>query len=215
VIVTGFHDPRRSLGGESRDNRTGYRAAVTASSSPPPALVLGRLADERRVRVFSAIALGARSVSEASDRAGLTPDETARALAHLAGIGLVRQGESGLEVDLGVLAAAARAASKPRPRPEVEGATPEQEVVVRNFVTEDGRLRALPAREGKRRLVLEWVAGRFEPNRRYAEREVNGSLLEIYDDAAALRRFLVDAGLLDREAGVYWRADVESRRGEG
>ena len=188
---------------------------MTSPSSPPPALVLGRLADERRLRVFAAVALGASSVGEAAGSAGLTEDETARALAHLVGVGLVRQGDNGLEVDVRVLAEAARAASTPRPRPRIEGATAEQEAVVRNFVTADGRLRTLPARERKRRLVLEWIASRFEPGRRYPERDVNGSLLEIYDDAAALRRFLVDEGLLAREAGVYWLADGASRREEG
>jgi hypothetical protein len=175
------------------------------SSPPPPALVLGRLADERRLRVFSAVALGARSVASIAERTGLSEDETARALAHLAGIGLVRESESGLEVDLRVLAQAARDASTPRPRPAIEGATPEQEAVVRNFVGADGRLRALPVREGKRRLALEWVAGRFEPDRRYSEKEVNGVLLSVHDDPASLRRYLVDAGLLERDAGTYWR----------
>jgi hypothetical protein len=179
---------------------------VTQESSPRPALVLGRLADERRLRVFSAIALGARTVAEAAERSSLSEDETARALAHLAGIGLVRQSESGLEVDLRVLAQASRAASTPRARPAIEGATPEQEAVVRNFVGADGRLRALPVREGKRRLVLEWVAGRFERERRYSEKEVNGILLGVHDDPASLRRYLVDEGLLGREAGTYWRA---------
>jgi hypothetical protein len=182
---------------------------LTARTSPSPALVLGRLADERRLRALAAVALGASGVGAAAERAGLSEDETARALAHLVGVGLVRQGEEGLEVDVGVLAKAARAASPPRPRPTIEGATPEQEQVVRNFVTPDGRLRALPAREGKRRLVLEWVAGRFEPERRYLEREVNGVLLSVYDDAATLRRLLVDEGLLNREAGVYWPAGDE------
>lgn len=181
---------------------------------PPPALVLGRLADERRLRVFAAVALGASSVAAAAEQAGLTEHETARALAHLLGIGLVREGEQGLEVDRRVLAAAARAASTPRRRPTLEGATPEQEAVVRNFVTAEGRLRALPAREAKRRLVLEWVAARLEPGRRYAERELNGSLLEIFDDAASLRRFLVDEGFLAREAGVYWRVDGGSAPAE-
>jgi hypothetical protein len=178
---------------------------VASESSPPPALVLGRLADARRLRVFSAVALGASSVSETAERAGLSEDETARALAHLAGIGLVRQGEGGLEVDTRVLAEAARAASTPRRRPEITGATPEQEAVVRNFVTADGRLRALPAREGKRRLVLEWVATRFEPGRLYTEKEVNGVLLGVFDDPASLRRHLVDEGLFSRDAGTYRR----------
>lgn len=185
---------------------TGYGGVVT--SPPPPALVLGRLADERRLRVFAAVALGASSAAEIAERAELSGEETARALAHLAGIGLVRQDKAGLRVDRGVLAEAARAAATPRRRPELEGATPEQAAVVRNFVADDGRIRSLPARAGKRRLVLEWVAGRFETGRRYTEKEVNGSLSSVYDDPASLRRFLVDEGFLTREAGVYWRVDV-------
>lgn len=169
-------------------------------------MVLGRLADGRRLRVVAAIALGAGSVAEVTKAAGLTEEQTARALAHLVGIGLVRQGENGLEVDLRVLAEAARTASTPRPRPTVENATPDQEAVVRNFLTPDGRLGSLPAREAKRRLVLEWVANRFEPGRSYTEKEVNGLLLGVHDDPASLRRFLVDEGLLEREAGVYSRA---------
>lgn len=175
------------------------------SSAPPPALVLGRLADEKRMRAFAAVALGASSVRDVAVRAELTDDQAARALAHLVGVGLVREGDAGLQIDLRVLAEAARVSSTPRRRPTLEGATPEQSAVARNFVTEDGRLRALPARDAKRRLVLEWVAGRFEPGRRYDEKEVNGVLLGVYDDVASLRRFLVDEGLLAREAGVYWR----------
>jgi hypothetical protein len=182
------------------------------TSPPPPALVLGRLADERRLRVLAAIVLGASRIADIAEQTELTEDETARALAHLVGIGLVRQGVGGLEVDLRVLAEAARAASTPRARPAIEGATPEQEAVVRNFVGPDGRLGALPAREGRRRLVLEWVANRFEPGREYGEKEVNGVLLGIHDDPASLRRYLVDGGLLEREAGTYRRVPTQSAR---
>jgi hypothetical protein len=184
---------------------------VTDGATPPPSLVLGRLADERRLQAFAAVALGASSLAEVSDRAGLGESATARALAQLAGAQLVRQGKNGLEVDLATFAHAARAASTPRRRPSLGDATPEQAAVVRNFVTDDGRLRALPARESKRRLVLEWVADRFEPDRRYPEREVNGTLIDVYDDVASLRRNLVDEGLLEREAGVYWVAGSSER----
>jgi hypothetical protein len=172
--------------------------------------VLGRLADEKRMRAFAAVTLGASSVPDVASRAGLSDDQAARALAHLVGIGLVREGDAGLEPDLRVLAQAARASSTPRRRPVLEGATPEQEAVARNFVREDGRLRALPARDAKRRLVLEWVANRFEPGREYGEKEVNGLLLGVYDDVASLRRYLVDEGLLARQAGVYERVSIPS-----
>ncbi|MEP6851937.1 MAG: DUF2087 domain-containing protein [bacterium] len=45
----------------------------------------------------------------------------------------------------------------------------------------------------------------FEPGRRYAEPEVNAILIAFFADYAALRRHLVDEGLLTRDRGVYWR----------
>jgi hypothetical protein len=178
---------------------------VVMTPAPPPALVLGRLADERRLRVLAAVALGATRVGDVAHRAGLSEDETARALAQLVGARIVVQGDAGLQVNLDVFAEAARAASAPRVKPDLNDATPEQAAVLRNFVAGDGRIRALPVREAKRRLVLEYVAGRFEQGRDYSEREVNAVLTPVYDDVASLRRFLVDEGFLTRYAGVYRR----------
>lgn len=50
-----------------------------------------------------------------------------------------------------------------------------------------------------------FLADRFEPGRRYAEREVNDLLADDAPDPATLRRLLVDEGFLDREPGIYWR----------
>lgn len=105
-----------------------------------------------------------------------------------------------------VLSDAARAASTPRPTPDLSDATPEQAVVLRNFVGGDGRVVSLPMRSAKRKLLLEYVATRFDPDREYTEREVNAVLGAVHDDHVSLRRYLVDEGLLEREAGVYRRS---------
>jgi len=55
-------------------------------------------------------------------------------------------------------------------------------------------------------VVLEHLVRVFEPGVRYPEREVNALLAVWHPDVAALRRYLVDEGLLTREAGVYWRS---------
>ena len=77
---------------------------------------------------------------------------------------------------------------------------------LRRFFSPDGRLHTMPTKHLKRRWVLDRIAQRFEPGRKYAEREVDAVLKEIHDDHAALRRYLVDDGFLTREAGVYWRS---------
>ena len=70
----------------------------------------------------------------------------------------------------------------------------------------NGRLEQMPAKRSRRLVVLDQVARRFEPGHRYPEREVNDVLRTIWPDYAALRRYLVDEGFLDRADGVYWRA---------
>jgi hypothetical protein len=76
--------------------------------------------------------------------------------------------------------------------------------VLRTFFR-DGRLTEVPAKESKRRIVLERIALEFEPGVRYDEASVNVVVGRFHTDHASLRRYLVDEGFLDREAGVYWR----------
>lgn len=78
------------------------------------------------------------------------------------------------------------------------------------------RLTSIPAARGKRLVVLDHLAGLFEPGRRYTEAEVNRALGAWYPDYAALRRCLVDEGFLrrgdepdpatSRSIKRYWRA---------
>ena len=83
---------------------------------------------------------------------------------------------------------------------------PDARQVLRRFFSADGRLLDLPTRHAKRLVVLDHVAQRFEPGRRYDWREVDALLKQVYDDHAALRRALVDEGFLTRESDVYWRS---------
>jgi hypothetical protein len=76
--------------------------------------------------------------------------------------------------------------------------------VLSSFV-KDGRIEQIPASHSKRLVLLELLAQEFEPGIRYAESEVNEILLRWHPDYAAWRRYLIDAVLLDREGGFYWR----------
>lgn len=71
-----------------------------------------------------------------------------------------------------------------------------------------GRLVRIPARRGRRLVILDYLAQQFEPGIRYTEPEVNERLAEYHQDVAALRRYLVDEGLLDRavDGARYWRS---------
>jgi hypothetical protein len=78
--------------------------------------------------------------------------------------------------------------------------------VLRVFIR-DGRLVSIPVQEKKRDVILRYLLDRcFAEDRAYPEREVNERLAEYHEDVAALRRYLVIAGLMTRVGGEYRRA---------
>ena len=78
--------------------------------------------------------------------------------------------------------------------------------VLKPFFNKDGSIRRIPARAGKRRVMLEYIVAAFEPGVRMPEREVDAVLRAFYEeDWVTLRRYLIDAGLMSREKGIYWR----------
>jgi hypothetical protein len=68
------------------------------------------------------------------------------------------------------------------------------------------RIERLPAKQSRRRLLLDVIAQAFEPGVRYSERRVSLFLACVHDDYAALRRYLVDEDFLSRAEGQYWRS---------
>jgi hypothetical protein len=68
-------------------------------------------------------------------------------------------------------------------------------------------LKAIPSQRKKRDVILRWLLQRFEPGERIPEPEVNERIQRSHWDSAWLRREMVDAGMLRRERGIYWRPD--------
>jgi hypothetical protein len=170
-----------------------------------PATIVGLLADPVRLKVVAALALGAGTLEEVAEAAGLPLKDVALAARRLARAGLVRRDGRALALRDEVFGAAARAAAEAAPPPEPLSSDPAEDAVLSAFVR-DGRLVSIPAQQSKRRVVLQHVVRVFDVGVRYPEREVNALLAVWHADVAALRRYLVDEGLLTREAGVYWRS---------
>jgi len=165
--------------------------------------VVGLLAEPERLRVVSALALGASTIGEVAAAAGLDPREVVRALRRLERAGLVSREKDQLTLHAEQFKEAARAAAPDDPAAPLSP-DPATDAVLRAF-TRDGRITSIPVQRARRRLLLEHVAASFEPGVRYPEREVNAILRAWYPDHATLRRYLVDELLLDRSESVYWR----------
>jgi hypothetical protein len=105
----------------------------------------------------------------------------------------VTQGQAGVD----------RAQALADPASFDELADPALRRVLRAYLVR-GRLPVIP-RGAKRSLLLAYLATAFEPGVRYPETEVNAIVGVWNPDVAALRRYLVDEGLLARQDSVYWR----------
>ena len=178
------------------------------------ATIVGLLADPTRLKVVAALALGAGTIEDVAAASGLPLKDVALAARRLARAGLVRRDGHALELLTERFGAAARAAAESAPPPEPLSDDPAESAVLAAFIR-DGRLTTVPAQQSKRRVVLEHVVRVFDVGVRYPEREVNALLGVWHPDTAALRRYLVDEGLLTRESGLYWRSggwvDVDDR----
>jgi hypothetical protein len=171
--------------------------------------LLGLLADDDRLRTVAALVLGSgpASVSEVAAAAGLDVRRAAKALTRLAGAGLVDQAgdtfvlrPERFKEALESLGRSEELADTPH-----SGRGPDYDRILRIFLR-DGKLVQIPAVHSKRLVVLDWLAGLFEPGRAYAEKDVNEMIGRVHPDYAALRRYLVDEEFLHRRDGFYWRA---------
>lgn len=164
------------------------------------------LAQPDRRRVAAALILRPASSAELATATDLDLRTVTDALARLVAGGLVEQGDDGHYV---LLEAAFEQAARDDAPPPPASEHPDEPTEVARVLDQafsDGRLVHLPTKRSKRLIVLDHLAQRFEPGRRYTERQVNASLAAVDEDVAALRRYLVDERFLDRAGGEYWRS---------
>ena len=88
----------------------------------------------------------------------------------------------------------------------VDVATSSDTETLQRFLTPEGRLHTIPSKHAKRQVVLDHLAQSFELGSVYPEPEVVAILTRFHEDHAALRRYLVENGFLDRRDGHYWRS---------
>jgi DNA-binding transcriptional ArsR family regulator len=180
---------------------------------------LRALADPTRLRIAGRLASEPLSEADLAADLGMSPATVRRQLAKLVDAGLVSVIGEGLgarhALRLEFVAVLGRrlAELEPDARQDVgPGVGPAGEDlprdvarVLRSFFEAD-RLTTIPATGSKRIVVLRYLRDRcFTEDRAYPEKEVNQRLAIFHPDVAALRRYMVDEGLMTRAAGEYRR----------
>jgi hypothetical protein len=175
---------------------------------PDAGTIVGLLADDERRRAFAALVLGAGTVDEVRSATGLSARAAGSALSRLVEGELVIRGDDGTHVLLAdaIRAAAIAASASHRVESDPTGDAPEDAARVLRSFFRGGKLVQIPTQKAKKLTVLDRLSQEFDIGVRYSERQVNALLRRFNDDTAALRRYLVDEGFLDRESGEYWRS---------
>ena len=161
--------------------------------------------DPLRLVVLGRSAEGALDISELAASVERSTRDVQDAVGRLRAAGLLTES---LELDRSTLRSLAAALPQIAP-PDAEvlatGEWSSAEVEILSRFISGSRVTEIPSSLSKRRVVLERLAQEFEPGVRYEEAEVNFTLQLWHPDYAALRRYLVDEGMMTRAEGVYWR----------
>ncbi|MFB7885443.1 DUF2087 domain-containing protein [Microbacterium sp. NPDC056057] len=139
-------------------------------------------------------------LTESMTAAPLTDARRGRAIARLVELGLVHESASGV-VEFDETAVRRILAESPPAKPSGP----------QRFLTADGRIDRYPAQQGDRDELLRWIADRaFRAGEVLTEKQTNERLAPFTGDVAVLRRYLVDAALLERtrSGSEYARVDA-------
>ena len=76
---------------------------------------------------------------------------------------------------------------------------------VDQFFRADGTLISIPTKSAKKIAVLNVIASKLSPDTKYPEKELNAIIANFHDDTAAIRRYMIEFGILERNTqSVYW-----------
>jgi hypothetical protein len=78
----------------------------------------------------------------------------------------------------------------------------EYTIILRNYLDSENRLKAYPTKRRLKMISLMYLAGQFEKNRNYTEKEINEVLNQFhtFNDPCILRRELYMNNFLNRKA---------------
>jgi len=78
------------------------------------------------------------------------------------------------------------------------------------FFRPDGTLISIPVKLAKKLAVLRHIASDLSTDTKYPEKQLNEILAKYHDDTAALRRHMIEYGILKRDGeSVYWVSNME------
>ena len=173
------------------------------------------LASADRLRIVGVLARGKASQSDIAEQLHLPIRDVFNHLAFLVEVGIVHEEDGLYDLDEKTIESFARGQFEgKRPSFEADEDQPEDvRKVLKSYLNADGTLKQIPPQGNKILIILNFIADAFAYETNYTEKEVNMILRRFHLDTAALRRYLVDNGLMGRESNGtrYWRVKQEAK----
>lgn len=168
------------------------------------------MSSAERLRVVGALARGRATQAEIAAQLHLPVRDVFQHLSFLAHAGVIHETDGVYELDEKAIESLARGQLK-EDRPQYEEQPENVRKALKAYIHADGTLRRLPMEAKKLLVILNFIVEVFAFDAVYTEKEVNTILRRFHVDTAALRRYLVDHGLMARESdgSKYWRVKKE------
>ncbi len=167
------------------------------------------MSDPDRLRIIGLLSQKSCTRAEIMARLDLPLKEAADHLAYLEYVNAVSKiGEAYTLNDDKLATLAREKLAKERPSfVPAEGMDEKAQKILKAYLNADGSIKQIPSQPVKLSVILNYLVEHFEIGKNYTEKEVNILLRRFNEDTAALRRYLVDAGMLNREGdgSRYWR----------
>jgi hypothetical protein len=165
------------------------------------------LADADRLKIAGLLANEDLTLTQIAEKLGIRPAEAGAALGGLESQGLIqRQGNLYHLAARNIEQKARAVLAQSFPKPDADRFEGEayDKKVLSDYITPSRALRSIPSQQKKLLVILRHLQKQFQPEKRYPEKEVNEILRRYHEDYAALRRYLVDYKLMDRNGREYW-----------
>ncbi len=168
-----------------------------------------------RLRIIGILVRGRATQAEIAERLHQPVRDVFNHVAFLVHVGIVHETDGEYELDEKAIESLARGQFEGKRAEYVppEGEQEDIRRVLKNFLNADGSLKQIPPMGNKLLIILNFIVDAFTFDTDYTEKEVNTILRRFHVDTAALRRYLVDNGLMARESNGsrYWRVKKEAK----
>jgi hypothetical protein len=170
------------------------------------------MASAERLRIIGVLVRGRATQAEIVEQLHLPLRDVFNHLSFLKHVGVVHESDGVFDLNEKAIEALARGQFEGKresyvPQQEQQEQQEDARKVLKNYLNADGTLKQIPAPGNKLLVILNFIVDAFAFDANYSEKEVNTILRRFHVDTAALRRYLVDNGLMARESDGtrYWR----------